>query len=204
TYIVTILFMLSMASIFAQTYEPLNLSTEYTVEVKADKSPEEYGDVNLTSKDAHLIVEGTLIIYGDLDMTKGNDAKLTFEDNSVVIVYGNVIAGNKITISAKSHFVVYGNFSRGSGSGHGQTNFSNGNVYIFGEVDDTWGIDDCESGNDEDSYDGGSCEYRTEDDFYEDDLDPELEDALNCFKISEIADETVCNNQSVSFIAEAT
>lgn len=194
-YLNLIFSLVCLAPVVAQS--PLSLGNEYTVE--DDGTPEEYSSVTLTSKDSHLIVKGTLIIYGDLDMSNANDARATFEDGSIVIVYGNVKSGNKVFISTTSHFIIYGNFERGTGSGHGDTDFTNGSVYIFGEVDDSWEIDDCDAGNDGDSSDNGSCEYRNEEDFLEDDLPPELQEALNCFKIPPVKDVIACVNQTAVF-----
>ena len=170
----------------------------YTVE--DDGSPEEYTKVTI-NQNSHLIVEGTLIVFGNLDM-QANDSQITFKDGSVVIVYGNFIAGNKVSISAHSHFIVYGDFIRQQGNTqHAGVDFTNGNIYIFGDVDDSFNIDDCDIGNDGDAKDDGSCEYRTEEDFKEDELDPELQEALNCYKIHDIQNVTACENQSAIFEA---
>lgn len=170
--------------------DPLTISGTYTV--ADDGTKEEYSNITLDKNTSHLIVDGTLIIYGDLNMN-GNDSQLTINEGSIVIVYGNVYAANKVALSAESYFIVYGNFTRKTGSSHGETDFQTGDVYIFGKVDDNWNIDECVDAT------GSNCDYGDEGDFLEEDLPPEVQEAMNCFDIPQFANNTTCQGQNAIF-----
>ena len=97
-------------------------------------STEEYSSVTLPGNESHLVVNGTLLVYGNLDMS-GNKSQFTMGPDAVVIVYGNFIGSNKVDISISSYLIVMGDFTRTSGSNQASIDIDNGNVYIFGEVD---------------------------------------------------------------------
>src|SRR5690606_34908031 len=116
-----------------------------------------------------LNVKGNLIVHGAVEMM--NDAVFDMDSTAVVVVKGNFSSGNKLTISVSSLLIVQGNFTTKGAVKHTDLDITQGNVYIFGEVDGDWGIDDCDPNNG--SGDGsGGCEYGTEEEFIED--DPQL------------------------------
>ena len=89
-----------------------------------------------------LFVNDTLVIQGDL--TLGSNNNLTVNTGGVLIVRGNLAAGNKTDILADSYIVITGNFSA-SGS---QTTFSSpvspASVFIGGTVESVDGnVTDC-------------------------------------------------------------
>ena len=170
-------------------------------------STEEYSSVTLPGNESHLVVNGTLLVYGNLDMS-GNKSQFTMGPDAVVIVYGNFIGSNKVDISISSYLIVMGDFTRTSGSNQASIDIDNGNVYIFGEVDG-W-QDDFNSCDD---YDGDTtgvaetdCDYGSEDSFEDNisDFPPAIADKLNCFDLVSPGNQVGCTGSSVSFITQVT
>ncbi|MFV8282228.1 T9SS type A sorting domain-containing protein [Christiangramia marina] len=170
-------------------------------------STEEYSSVTLPRNDSHLIVNGTLLVYGDLDMS-GNKSQFTMGPDAVVIVYGNFIGSNKVDISISSYLIVMGDFTRTSGSDQASIDIDDGNVYIFGVVDG-W-QDDFASCDD---YAGDTtgvaetdCDYGSEDSFEDNisDFPPAIADKLNCFDLVSPGNQVGCTGSSVSFITQVT
>ena len=81
-----------------------------------------------------LIVQDTLIIYGDLIV--GNNGSLLINDGAVLIVYGDVYVDNQVDISANSYFIVMGDFTKTGSADQGsfQSNDEPANVYIMGTI----------------------------------------------------------------------
>ncbi len=79
-----------------------------------------------------LIVNGTLIITGNFEMSSQGDFEMG--PNSVVVVKGNVLLGTQTTFSLSSYFIVYGNMTRNSGSNNGSIIANSSHIYIFGTV----------------------------------------------------------------------
>lgn len=168
---------------------------------------EEYLSVTLPSNDSHLVVNGTLLVYGDLNMS-GNKSQFTMGPDAVVIVYGDFIGSNKVDISISSYLIVMGNFTRTSGSDQASIDIEDGNVYIFGDVS---GWQDNFTSCDE--YEGDTtgvaqtdCDYGSEES-YEDNIEtfpPAIADKLNCFNLVSPGDQVGCIGSTVIFATQVT
>ncbi|SDR80180.1 T9SS type A sorting domain-containing protein [Gramella sp. MAR_2010_147] len=193
--ILIILFSVSITN----AQEDFTLTGNYTI---SENESEEYENLNLTTNSSHLIVNGTLIVHGNLDMS-GNKSQFTMGSSAVVIVYGNFIGSNKVDISISSYLIVQGNFTRRTGSNQSNIDIDNGNVYIFGEVDgwqDEFTSCDDYNGNTS-GVSNEECEYGTESD-YEDNIEDfpsEIADKLNCFNLTNPEDQTSCEGNNVVF-----
>lgn len=119
--------------------------------------------VNLDIQKGTLIINDTLIIYGNL--TLGNNADLTINDNAILIVYGNVTMANQVDIASNSYFIVGGNFTKSGSAGQGSFTSSDhpSNVFIGGSItipsgfaDTGDGIFNCSATSE---WDATSCNY---------------------------------------------
>ncbi|OGL48876.1 MAG: hypothetical protein A2161_14775 [Candidatus Schekmanbacteria bacterium RBG_13_48_7] len=100
------------------------------------------GSLNFSGSGGDLFVNDTLVVQGDLSF--GSNNNLTVYTGGVLIVRGNLTAGNKTDILANSYIVITGNFTA-SGS---QTTFSSpispSSVFIGGTVEPVDGnVTDC-------------------------------------------------------------
>ena len=100
------------------------------------------GSLSFSGSGGDLFVNDTLVVQGDLSF--GSNNNLTVNSGGVLIVRGNLTAGNKTDILANSYIVVTGDFSA-SGS---QTTFSSpvspASVFIGGTVESVDGnVTDC-------------------------------------------------------------
>jgi len=100
------------------------------------------GSLSFSGSGGDLYINDTLVVLGDL--TFGSNNNLTVNTSGVLIVRGNLEAGNKTDILANSYIVVTGNFTA-SGS---QTTFSSpespSSVFIGGTVEPVDGnVTDC-------------------------------------------------------------
>ncbi|MCM8570151.1 T9SS type A sorting domain-containing protein [Gramella jeungdoensis] len=163
---------------------------------------EEYNNLYLDNNNSDLVVNGTLIVHGDLIMS-GNKAQFSMGDSAFVLVYGNFEASNLVNVSVSSYLIIQGNFIRNSGSSQGTLDISEGNIYIFGEVDG-WPADFTTCPD----YDGSTetrttdnCDFGTEEDL-EDNIEsfpPEYTEKLNCYNVEDPTDESACIGDSVTF-----
>lgn len=167
-------------------------SQSFTEDVVITERTEYAGNITLDGVSTNLTVTGTgiLVVKGDLIMN-GNKSSLTLMDGSVVIIYGDLIASNMVTISAQSHLIIYGSLTRTTGSTKGTANFDAGKVYIFGDVDPTWELQECDSSVED-------CDYGDEEDFLEGDVPDEVQNALNCFSFPGFSDITICEGGSIT------
>lgn len=186
----------------AQAQNDTIVSGVYTIPAGVTK---EYNNLDLNSNNSDLRVNGTLIIYGNLTMS-GNKAKFSMGDSAFVLIYGNFEASNLVDVSVSSYLIVQGNFIRKTGSNQGTLNISDGNIYIFGEVDG-WPADftTCENydGNTETRND--NCDFGTEDNLEEniETFPPEYTEKLNCYDVEDPSDQSSCIGGSVSFSVNA-
>ncbi len=175
------------------------ISGNYTIPAG---TTEEYNNLILDNNNSNLVVNGTLIVHGNLLMT-GNKSMFSMGASAFVLVNGNFEGSNQVNISVSSYLIIQGNFSRRSGSNQGELAISEGNIYIFGDVDG-WPVDFTTC----DDYDGTTddretedCDFGTEDD-YEDNIDDfpeEYIDKLNCFNIQNPEDQSACVGGSATF-----
>lgn len=178
--LLTILF--SGRAAFAQQPLPdLNIGTSpYTVEVNTKR---EFQNVNLTKNSSVLTVNGTLIVHGNLDML-GNGSQFNMGENAKVIVYGDFLSSNMVSITAKSYLIIYGSFINKTPNNNADLNVSGGNIYIFGTVSN-WGdqFTTCEDyAGDTGEIVNEPCDYGTGDDFDDnvDEFPPELKELIPC------------------------
>lgn len=162
------------------------------------------GDYSI-EKDGHLTIKAALIVHGNFNM--GNKSRLTLEEGAKLIVFGDFIAENMVTLAFNSLIIVYGNFSHTTGSPHGDITAEEGDIYIFGEVDETWdNFDTCGDyeGDTVDVDNVENCDYGTEEDYIDnqDDIQedyPDINEELNCFQLNPIEDEIICVNGTANF-----
>lgn len=196
------IFLLSVCYSTAQ--EDLTISSNYTV---PEGETEEYNNITLDKNTSNLVVNGTLIVYGNLDM-KGNDSQFSMGDNATVIVYGDFLASNKVDVSVKSYLIIQGSFIRQTGSDQFTLDLDSSNIYIFGEVEG-WAADfsSCDNyAGDTTGITNTDCEYGTADNF-EDNIEsfpPAIAEELNCFNIINPIDQSSCPGSDVIFNSGTT
>ncbi|WP_300438170.1 T9SS type A sorting domain-containing protein [Christiangramia sp.] len=184
--------------------EDITISTTYTI---AEGETEEYANVILNDNASHLIVNGTLIVHGDLLMS-GNKSQFTMGSSAVVIIYGNFIGSNKVDISVSSYLIIQGDFTQPTESTQTNIDIENGNVYIFGEVDG-WEADfsSCEDyKGDTTGVNDTECEYGTEENYDNnfESFPPEITEKLSCFSLKDPEDQTSCPGADAIFNTETT
>jgi gliding motility-associated-like protein len=90
---------------------------------------------NLEFGDGDLIVNDTLIIFGNLIL--GNNADLTINPGGILIVYGDYTSGNQVMAVTGGYLVVTGNFSMLGADNQGSFAITGGAVFL---LDPTPGI----------------------------------------------------------------
>ncbi len=144
---------------------------------------------NITiSKTGDLIVSGGLVVYGNFSMQfNGQDyATLRMNDEAYVVVNGNVVLTNKVTLSIASYFIVKGNINGAAGN----TDFTieeDAQVYLLGDVDHNLNLEsNCDEGYEYTDYSEADCDYGGLEDFIDnyDGFPDELKDALGCVTAS--------------------
>lgn len=105
-----------------------------------NSSTTEVNDLTINKASGKLIVEGTLVVNGDLTMDfSGNDqSELVLSPGCRVIVNGNVDLGNKVSLDISSYFIVRGNFHKQGSANQGEITILGAHIYIFGAVDTPW------------------------------------------------------------------
>ncbi|MDX1543202.1 MAG: T9SS type A sorting domain-containing protein [Christiangramia sp.] len=176
------------------------ISGSYTIPAG---TTEEYNNLYLDNNNSNLLVNGTLIVYGDLIMS-GNKAQFSMGDSAFVLVYGNFEASNLVNISVSSYLIIEGNFIRNSGSSQGTLDITDANIYIFGDVDG-WPADftTCpDYSGSTDTSTTNMCDFGTEDDLANniESFPPEYTEKLNCYNVEDPADKTSCIGDSVTFL----
>ncbi|NJY62471.1 T9SS type A sorting domain-containing protein [Salinimicrobium sp. CDJ15-81-2] len=148
-----------------------------------------------------LTVNGTLVVNGNIEMDN-NGSSFKMGGSARVIVFGNFLASNKVDISISSYLIIHGDFIKKGSSGQGEFDVENGNIYIYGTVSGWPEFGECGTGED---YDGtptedGNCDYGTEEDFINNpDLPEDLIELSNCYDLSSISNQTVCEGQTAVF-----
>jgi hypothetical protein len=107
--------------------------------------------IDLTiSSTGKLVVEGTLIVSGDLKMedSKNDPSELILAPNSVTIVKNNVTLSTKVDLNLSSFFIVMGDLDAQSSGTNTNINITEASIYIFGTVSDKTDLESC------DAYDG--------------------------------------------------
>ena len=163
--------------------QPLtNLDLEQENHIVPLGAKEEYNNVNLNNNKSVLTVNGTLIIRGNFDMI-ANQSMFSMGPEAIVVIYGDFLSSNSVTITAKSYLIVYGNFVNNTPSNKADLNIEGSNIYIFGTVDNWDNFTSC------DLYEGNSaeitveqCDYGTEENFDENsgEFPEDLKDILPC------------------------
>lgn len=102
------------------------------------------------SSTGKLVVEGTLIVNGDLKMEdSGNDpSEFILAPNSITIVKNNVTLSTKVDLNLSSYFIVMGDLDAQSAGNNTNINIHEASIYIFGTVSDKTDLESC------DVYDG--------------------------------------------------
>ncbi|MGM0408974.1 MAG: hypothetical protein ACQERU_13420, partial [Bacteroidota bacterium] len=138
----------------------------------------EVHDLTINSK---LTVEGTLIVYGNLET--GNNSQLIANSGSIIIILGNANLSNIVTLTLddQSYFIVKGDFDKDGAHNQGNLTITSAHIYILGNVsipyfkEEPWqNFSVCSSGE----YEGTTvteeddCDAGQLDDFV-DNVDPE-------------------------------
>ncbi len=164
---------------------------------------EEVDAVTYTAQST-LTINGTLIVNGEFLMDQ-NKASLILGEGARLIVYGNFTADNQvyITLGRDSYFFVFGNFYKGGSSNQDVVIIDNAKIYILGQ-ETNWGdnFKSCEG-----NYEGSTsdiddnCDFGKEDDFEDnqDQFPDDLVEQLNCYDLSSVKDQVLCESQSTIF-----
>lgn len=88
-----------------------------------------------------LVVEGTLIVNGNLNMAD-NGSQLVTDPGANVFIFKDANLANKVFINLSNYFIVLGNFSKSGSHNQGELTINNAHVYIFGTVDIPYQKDD--------------------------------------------------------------
>ncbi|MCB7480120.1 T9SS type A sorting domain-containing protein [Christiangramia sediminis] len=148
-----------------------------------------------------IIVLGTLVVNGNINMDN-NGSYFGMGDSARVIIFGDFIASNKVDVSISSYLIIHGSFNKSGSEGQGSLDVENGNIYIYGDVDGWPNFGDCDE---EESYSGtpeesGTCDYGSEDDLANNpDIPDELLELNNCYDLSNISNQIVCEGASATF-----
>lgn len=148
-----------------------------------------------------ITINGTLMVYGSIDMDN-NGSYFEMGDSAQVIIFGDFLASNKVDVSISSYLIIHGNFYKKGNDGKGNFSVDDGNIYIYGDVDGWPSFGDCGENGD---YTGtpeesGTCDYGSEEDLVNNpDIPDELLELNNCFDLSAIADQVVCEGASATF-----
>ena len=178
---ISLIFIFGFLPLFCSYGQDLNIGQEsYTI---PKDSVEEFQNVNLNSNSSILTVNGTLIVNGNLEMS-GNQSQLIMGPEARVVIYGDFLSSNSVTLTARSYLVIYGNFINKTPNSKATLNVEKGNIYIFGTVDN-WGDEfrTCENyTGDTGAIENENCDYGTKDDFDDnaDDFPDDLKEILPC------------------------
>lgn len=185
--LIVMVFSLFTVTVYAQ--EDLNVNGSRTI-----NGVEEFHNVNLTSNNSVLNVYGTLIVYGNIEMS-GNKSEFNMGPEARVIVFGDFNSSNQINISVSSYLIIHGDFSKGGSTSQGDLDVKNGNIYIFGNVNN-WGEEfttcsDYEGDTNEITEE--ECDYGTENDYVDnqENFPEDLRVQNNCFNISYIENQSI-------------
>ncbi len=113
-----------------------------------------------------LIIDGTLILNGDLTMVN-NDPEFIAGSDATVIIRGNANISNKVSLNLSSYFIVVGDFTI-SGGGSTDIDITDASMYVFGTFDGgSTNLDICtDYDNNTEDYNPDSCHIGTEEAFY--------------------------------------
>lgn len=138
-----------------------------------------------------LVIEGTLIVYGNLTMAN-NDPELTAGSDATIIIHGDAEISNKVNINLSSYFVILGNFTI-KGGGDTDININDASFYVFGTFDGgSTDLKLCEDyDNNTEDYNPDSCHVGTDSAFYINN-----EEGLIPVEISDLVD--LCTEPSIS------
>jgi hypothetical protein len=154
-----------------------------------------------------LTVNGTLVVNGNIDMAN-NGSYFEMGDSAQVIIFGDFLASNKVDVSISSYLIIHGSFNKKGNEGKGNFSVENGNIYIYGDVDGWPSFGNCGenvdyTGTPEES---GTCDYGSEEDLANNpDIPDELLELNNCYDLSAITTQVVCEGAPATFsVAEIT
>ncbi|MDR9457804.1 MAG: T9SS type A sorting domain-containing protein [Salegentibacter sp.] len=155
-------------------------------------------------KNSYLDVQGTLVVKGNVTMTN-NSQGFNMGDNSAVIIYGDFEVNNQVSLSLESYLIIYGQFIAKGSSNHTFLNIDQANIYIFDGLDGNGWPDsfNCDGGQDYtgtpdigiDCDFGSTADYEDNQESFPDDL----VDLINCFDLSDISSQTVCQGETATF-----
>lgn len=182
---------------------PDNVTLSHSLIIEKD-SIVEINNLNIGQTGA-IKVLGTLLVNGSIDMDN-NGSSFEMGDSARVIIFGDFLASNKVDVSISSYLIIHGSFNKKGSAGQGSLDVENGNIYIYGEVDGWPNFGDCEE---EENYSGtpeesGSCDYGNEDDLVNNpDIPDELLELNNCYDLSNISNQIVCEGATSTFNVSA-
>ena len=184
-------------SLFSFAQNNLNVNNSYTI-----NGFERYDNVSLPSNNSVLTVNGTLVVDGDFIMG-GNKSQFKMGSNARVIIFGDLDASNQVELSVSSYLIIHGNFIKGGSSNQGELNVDDGNIYIYGEVDN-WGSDFTTCGDylgNTNEINEKECEYGTEDDFINNpDIPDDILELSNCYDLK-VNDQNIFLGSNAIFTA---
>ena len=113
------------------------INTSVTID---NLSTVEVNDLTINTGTGKLVVEGTLIVDGNLtmDFSGNNESELVLSPGCRVIVNGNVALGNKVSLALSSYFIVRGDFYKQGSAAQGAISISGAHIYILGTVSTPW------------------------------------------------------------------
>lgn len=158
------------------TVDNVNGNSTITVAVQSGTTAE-VNDL-IIGQYGKLIVEGTLIVYGNLTMAN-NDPELIAGSDATIIIHGNAEISNKVNINLSSYFIILGNFTI-KGGGDTDINISDASIYVFGTFDGgSTDLKLCEDyDNNTEDYNPDSCHVGTDSAFYDNDDDGLIPDEI--------------------------
>ena len=189
--------------IFPAYTQAQDLFINDNITISAIDPPEEVDNVfyNNSSK---LTITGTLIVNNDFYIDQ-NNASLELGEGARLIVYGNFIANNKvnITLQKDSYLFVFGDFSKGGAPNQDVIIIDNAKIYILGNGNN-WGenLTSCSG-----TYNGttsnvnDTCDFGNEEAYEnnQDEFPDDLIEQLNCYDLSDISDQPVCEGAMATF-----
>ncbi len=84
---------------------------------------------NLDFNSGDLIINDTLILFGDLSL--GNNADLHVLSGGILIIYGNYSSGNQVQVITGGYFIVTGDFTQSGAANQGAFIIDGGAVFLF-------------------------------------------------------------------------
>ncbi len=158
-----------------------------------------------------LIINDTLVIYGDL--TLGNNSDITVNDNGILIIRGDLNVGNQTLIGANAYIVLTGNFTKDGSVNQGSFTSNDDPVKVFiGEAISPIALSDnnadfpaldCTSPPTT-PYPNTSCSYGNMLDILNDPINPFFQTTCNPIITTQPTNVTDCENTIFTFSITAS